>query len=132
MTSECVKQATPQGFDPFNCPKCGSHDYGLFAGSCLPCPHCLIAEKNALERSLREREEQLRAAEKERDELKKDAARYRWLRKQQWYEAAICVVAHPKEAINLGSYCPALDLLDEAIDTASAALDAAAHTREGE
>ena len=34
--------------DPFNCPQCGAHDYGLFASSMLGCPHCLLAENTAL------------------------------------------------------------------------------------
>lgn len=33
--------------DPFNCPKCGSHDYGLFAASMQGCPHCMRADLSA-------------------------------------------------------------------------------------
>lgn len=30
--------------DSFNCPKCGAHDYQLFAAALQGCPHCLRAE----------------------------------------------------------------------------------------
>lgn len=33
--------------DPFNCPKCGAHDYGLFASAMVGCPHCLREELTA-------------------------------------------------------------------------------------
>lgn len=47
-----------------------------------------------------------------------DAARYRWLRKQHWNDAAIAVVADPKKNVRLGTYCPSEELLDAAIDAA--------------
>jgi hypothetical protein len=34
--------------DSFNCPRCGAHDYGLFAASMLPCVHCAIKERDDL------------------------------------------------------------------------------------
>ena len=40
-------------FDP-NCPKCGAHDYGLFAAALQDCPHCLRAELAAARALLRE------------------------------------------------------------------------------
>lgn len=52
------------------------------------------------------------------EELEKDAARYRWLRIQHWSESEICVVASPKQAVNLGYDCPSTDRLDAAIDAA--------------
>jgi len=50
--------------------------------------------------------------------LRKDAERYRYLRKQHWSEAEICVVTNPKDAIKLGCYCPSSVRLDSAIDAA--------------
>lgn len=52
----------------------------------------------------------------ERDAV--DAARYRWLRAQHWNDADICVVAHPKGSVKLGTDCPSLERLDAAIDAA--------------
>lgn len=34
--------------DPFNCPECGAHDYGLYAVSLGCCPHCMKAENARL------------------------------------------------------------------------------------
>jgi hypothetical protein len=48
----------------------------------------------------------------------KDAERYRWLRQQHWNESALCVVAHPKDAVKLGHSCPSHERLDDAIDNA--------------
>lgn len=50
----------------------------------------------------------------------KDARRYRWLRKQHWNDAPLCVVVQPRQAVKLGYDCPALDRLDAAIDEAMA------------
>lgn len=36
--------------DPFNCPKCGAHDYGLFAAAMVGCPHCMRSEIEQLKR----------------------------------------------------------------------------------
>lgn len=47
-----------------------------------------------------------------------DAARYRWLREQHWYDAQLCVVAGPKQAVKLGHDCPSGERLDAAIDAA--------------
>lgn len=57
-------------------------------------------------------------------ELGRDAARYRWLRRQNWNEAELCVVAQPAQAVKLGHDCPSLDRLDVAIDAAIAKGDA--------
>lgn len=46
--------------DPFNCPKCGAHDYGLYAAGLLPCPHCQAAELAAAHTRNAELEEALR------------------------------------------------------------------------
>lgn len=50
--------------------------------------------------------------------MRKDAARYRWLRSQHWNGSPLCVVVNPKAAVRLGRDCPSLDRLDEAIDEA--------------
>ena len=52
----------------------------------------------------------------ESDGVGRDAERYRWLRKQHWDEADLCVVVRPKEAVKLGHDCPSLERLDEVID----------------
>jgi hypothetical protein len=49
-----------------------------------------------------------------------DAERYRWLRKQQWNEADMFVVAGSKSRVRLGTDCPSLARLDDAIDVARA------------
>lgn len=51
----------------------------------------------------------------------KDARRYRWLRRQHWNEAPLCVVMQPRQAVKLGHDCPAVDRLDAAIDDAMGA-----------
>jgi hypothetical protein len=52
----------------------------------------------------------------------KDAARYRWLRQQDWFDGELCVLRDPKKVltrgIGLGADCPSLDRLDAAIDAA--------------
>ena len=54
--------------------------------------------------------------EKENESLKKDAARYRWLRKQNWFDSDIAVVRSPNESIKLGYDCPSTERLDDYID----------------
>lgn len=49
-------------------------------------------------------------------EAEKDAARYRWLREQNWYSAELCVVTRPKKTVQLGTLCPSLEQLDALID----------------
>lgn len=55
----------------------------------------------------------------------RDAARYRWLREQEWFEGPLCVLRDPKrvltQGIGLGADCPSRDRLDTAIDAAIAA-----------
>lgn len=46
----------------------------------------------------------------------RDAERYRWLRAQQWDVANLFVIAGSKSQVRLGTDCPSLDRLDEAID----------------
>lgn len=65
---------------------------------------------------------ELSAQAAEVDAMRADAERYRWLRQQHWYEAALCVVVNPKNAVKLGHDCPSLERLDAAIDAARAAL----------
>jgi len=50
--------------------------------------------------------------------LRKDAARYRWLRTQNWYRSSLFVVSGGKSEIKLGTYCPIREQLDAAIDAA--------------
>ncbi|MFL9899030.1 hypothetical protein PQR71_12850 [Paraburkholderia fungorum] len=51
----------------------------------------------------------------------RDAARYRWLRRQHWNEAEMFVVAGSKSQVRVGTDCPSLVRLDDAIDAALAA-----------
>lgn len=51
-------------------------------------------------------------------EAEKDAERYQWLREQQWDTSSLFVIAGSKSDVRLGTYCPSLDLLDNAIDGA--------------
>jgi hypothetical protein len=51
-------------------------------------------------------------------EAELDAARYRWLREQQWNSSNLFVIAGSKSRIRLGTDCPSLVLLDNAIDAA--------------
>lgn len=62
--------------------------------------------------------EQIAELERQLEEARKDAERYRWLRTQNWDEADLCVVAYPRNAVKLGHDCPSLDRLDDAIDAA--------------
>lgn len=105
-------------------------------------PHCLaIREENE---RLREKEIWLDGIENERNELRtkneqlkaqiemlstphtdaldaqriKDAARYRWLRKQHWNYSDLVVVTRPRQNVKLGSDMPFEERLDEAIDAA--------------
>jgi len=55
-----------------------------------------------------------------------DAKRYRWLREQDWFGGALCVLRDPKKVLStggafLGADCPSRDRLDIAIDAAIAA-----------
>lgn len=45
-----------------------------------------------------------------------DAARYQWLRSQNWTENRLGVVLRPKDNVRLGSFLPSDTLLDETID----------------
>lgn len=55
------------------------------------------------------------------DAAEKDAARYRWLREQQWNTASLFVIAGSKSLVRLGTDCPSLARLDAAIDAARSA-----------
>lgn len=48
--------------------------------------------------------------------MKKDAARYQWLRGQHWGTDVIGVLVRPKTHSHLGSIFPSLKLLDDTID----------------
>lgn len=61
-------------------------------------------------------------AQPDHSELERDAARYRWLREQNWSSSKFAVVSNPKSAVNLGSICPSRELLDEAVDQSMAAI----------
>lgn len=60
--------------------------------------------------------------QRELEEARKDAQRYRALRAMNWNDSPLCVVVNPKQAVKLGHDCPSGDRLDEALD---AAIDAA-------
>lgn len=48
--------------------------------------------------------------------LRRDAERYRWLRKQNWFDSDIAVVRSPNESIKIGYDCPSTERLDDYID----------------
>lgn len=50
------------------------------------------------------------------DALRKDAERYRWLRKQNWFDSDIAVVRSPNESIKIGYDCQSNERLDNYID----------------
>ena len=52
------------------------------------------------------------------DAVMRDALRYRHLREQQWNTASLFVVAGSKDSVRLGTDCPSLARLDEAVDEA--------------
>lgn len=58
------------------------------------------------------------AAEVER--LRKNAARYEWLRAQFWHKSNLFVVQGDKSNVMLGTRCPSKSSLDDAIDAAMA------------
>lgn len=47
--------------------------------------------------------------------LEIDAARYRWIRDQHWYES-LGFVSDPKKNVKLRVFCPSGELLDREID----------------
>jgi len=51
-------------------------------------------------------------------EDKRDAERYRWLRKRHWNDSTLFVVAGHHSLVRLGTDCPSDERLDEAIDAA--------------
>lgn len=53
-------------------------------------------------------------------EDKRDAERYRWLRKRHWNDSTLFVVAGHHSLVRLGTDCPSDERLDEAIDAAIA------------
>ena len=63
----------------------------------------------------------LSAVTAERDELRLDAERYRWLRLADWWSSPICAVKDPKSQAKPGTDCPTRDRLDAAIDAVMAA-----------
>lgn len=48
--------------------------------------------------------------------IRLDAARYRWLRSQNWNDGRLAVVVDPKRSVKPGHDCPSLNRLDEMID----------------
>jgi hypothetical protein len=58
--------------DPFNCPKCGAHDYGLYRAAMQGCPHCLSAENKRLRADLLFEQGSIAALLDERERLKAD------------------------------------------------------------
>jgi chromosome segregation ATPase len=82
--------------------------------------HAEAAERRcqAYEQALADADQKIEALEDDKFQVRKDALRYRWLRAQHWNENLIAVVAEPKDAVRLGSYCPSDALLDAACDAA--------------
>ena len=70
------------------------------------CAGCEVARYRKNEESMKQ----------EIESLKKDAARYRWLRKQNWFDSDIAVVRSPNESIKIGYDCPSTERLDDYID----------------
>jgi len=62
--------------------------------------------------------ENVAALEAECAELREHATLYRWLRTQNWYSSNLFVVAGGKSRVQLGTDCPSLDRLDDAIRAA--------------
>lgn len=108
-------QRWPQDDDWFEPELCSSEMYFVKAAS-PSAVLALIAENEALQKSYAEAWEKARALQSECDEFARDAERYRWLRAQHWDSSAICCVVDPKLCTKLGSYCPSLELLDQAVD----------------
>lgn len=53
----------------------------------------------------------------ELESLKRDAARYRWLREQHWEKNTLSVVVRPRTNCTLGTIIPTGDYLDSLVDT---------------
>lgn len=87
-----------------HCEGCGCDwlDNGL---NPVSCPYC---KQSAEAKALRE----------EIDQLRDDAARYRWLRAQHWTDNTIAAVRCPKDAMKLGHDAPSGERLDALIDEA--------------
>jgi len=52
-------------------------------------------------------------------DVERDAERYRWLRGQHWSKNGLCVVENSRSGIiQLGAYCPSMEMLDNDIDAA--------------
>ena len=94
---------------------------GHLAESLTCWPRLTGQEASELVELFQGRESQALASAPIDADVQRDAERYRWLRKQHWNEAVLCVVAQPKKALKLGFDCPSLDRLDCFIDAASAA-----------
>lgn len=52
--------------------------------------------------------------------LRKDAERYRWLSRQNWWSSDMFVVTGGAQAVKLGGICPSGLMLDAKIDSAMA------------
>lgn len=71
------------------------------------CERCEVARKAANE---------IERLNLEVEELRRDAERYRWLRKQHWSNRILLIVVSPPGALRAGTDCPSLVRLDEMID----------------
>lgn len=85
---------------PFNCPKCGAHDYGLYAAGLLPCPHCQARD--------------LAAARQEIAALKADAERWRYCK-----SLGVTEQFDGWSIVLWVAGAPSIETLDAAIDAAS-------------
>ena len=75
-----------------------------------------------LESQLLQSKTELAEAKKEALSAQRDQARYHWIRQQNWCDSDMCVVTKPRDNLKLGSYCPSLEFLDDAIDAAIASI----------
>lgn len=62
----------------------------------------------------------LEQAQRECEELRKDAERYRTLRKMSWFDGDLAVVRRPVQSVKPGTDCPSHERLDAALDAAIA------------
>lgn len=87
---------------------------GSLRGSCK----ALGDENKHLKRETKRQSKAIAALTAERDALREDAERYRWLRMADWWDSPLCAVRNPAKQVKPGSDCPSRYRLDAAIDHA--------------